>query len=178
MELKEWVVLSYTLPREPSRSRVSVWRRLKKIGAINLQQSIWLLPYSEKNLELFNDIKENIFKENGEALVMVTQADAQNKEFIIKKFNDARDEEYKELIEQCEDFFAEIDKEIKRENFSFAEIEENEEELNKLKEWYEKIKDRDVFFAPLRDEAIGLIKKCEEDLEKFCDKVYEFTEKF
>ena len=57
MEQNEWIVINYTLPREPSRVRVSLWRRLKKIGAVNIQQSMWILPLTDENYDLLNEIK-------------------------------------------------------------------------------------------------------------------------
>ena len=108
---------------------------------------------------------------------MKSSVDEDGKKNIIERFNAARDEEYGELLEQCEEFFKEIDKEIARKNFSFAEIEENEEELNKLKLWYEKIAARDTFGAPSNEKSKIMLSKCVEALEKFCDMVYEFTDK-
>jgi len=177
LENNEWVALCYTMPREPSRVRVSVWRRLKKIGSVNLQQSLWVMPYTKENEKLFDEIKEDIIGNNGEAFIMRSIVDEENKKAIMEKFNAARNEEYQEVIEECEAYFTEIDKEIARENFTFGEIEENEEELNKLKEWYEKVLKRDFYGAPLKEKAAEMLNRCEKDLEKFCDKVYEFTEK-
>ncbi len=62
MEQNEWVVINYTLPREPSRTRVSIWRKLKKIGAVNIQQSMWILPLTEHHVALLNDIKSRRFR--------------------------------------------------------------------------------------------------------------------
>ena len=39
-----WLLLSYKVPREPTANRVSVWRKLKKLGAVSLQDSVWVLP--------------------------------------------------------------------------------------------------------------------------------------
>ena len=47
MEHQEWLTINYTLPKEPSRVRVSVWRKLKKSGAVILGQSVWFLPVNE-----------------------------------------------------------------------------------------------------------------------------------
>jgi hypothetical protein len=177
MEQNKWLVINYTLPREPSRARVSIWRKLKKIGAVSIQQSMWILPLSDENYSLLNEIKSEVFQNSGEAFVMTSSVDEDGKKIIIEQLNAARDEEYGELLEQCEEFFKEIDKEIARENFTFAEIEENEEELNKLKQWYEKITARDSFDAPLQEKAKLMLSKCAESLNGFCDKVYEFNEK-
>ena len=51
----------------------------------------------------------------------------------------ARDEEYQEFLEKCDDYFYEIEKETERKNFTFIELEENEDEYNKLVEWLKKI---------------------------------------
>ena len=106
-----------------------------------------------------------------------TSADEDGEKIIINKFNAARDEEYGELLEQCEELFEEIDKETARKNFTFAEIEENEEEFNKLKQWYEKIALRDAFGSSLQEKAKSMLAKCEELLDGFCDRVYEFNDK-
>jgi hypothetical protein len=133
MDQNNWIAINYTLPREPSRARVSIWRRLKKIGAVSIQQSMWILPSSDESSRLLNEVKDEVFQNGGEAFILTFSADDDGKKIIIDKFNAARDEEYGELLEQCEDFFREIDRETARENFTFAEIEENEEELNKLR---------------------------------------------
>ena len=177
MEQNEWLAISYTLPREPSRARVSVWRKLKKIGAVNVQQSVWLLPMSEENERSFREIKDEVASNGGESFLMWSSVDGDGRKILIRHFNDARDEEYTELLEQCEEFYKEIDKEIARKNFTFAEIEENEEELGKLKQWYEKIKLRDAFGAPLGKQAEAALSKCGELLDDFCEKVYQFNEK-
>ncbi len=177
MEQNEWIAINYTLPREPSRARVSIWRKLKKIGAVSIQQSMWILPSNDENCDLLNEIKDEVSRNGGEAFVMTISADEDGEKIIIEKFNAARDEEYGELFEQCEEFFKEIDKETARKNFTFAEIEENEEELNKLKQWYEKIAARDTFGSPLQEKAKLMLAKCAELLDGFCDKVYEFNDK-
>lgn len=41
MEHQEWLTINYSLPKEPSRVRVNVWRKLKKSGAAILGQSVW-----------------------------------------------------------------------------------------------------------------------------------------
>ncbi|MCE5330202.1 chromate resistance protein ChrB [bacterium] len=176
MEQNEWIVINYTLPREPSRIRVSIWRKLKKIGSVNIQQSMWILPNTDKNYDLLNEIKDDVLQNSGEAFVMKSSVDENSKKIIVERFNMARDEEYNELLEKCDDFFQEIDKEIARENFTFAEIEENEEELNKLKEWFEKILSRDFFEAALREKSKTMLLKCADIFEGFCNKVYEHND--
>lgn len=177
MDQNEWIAISYTLPREPSRTRVSIWRKLKKMGAVSIQQSMWILPFSDTNCSLLNEVKKEVHQNGGEAIVITFCAVEEDRKTIIEKFNAARDEEYGELLEQCDDFFKEIDKEIARKNFTFAEIEENEEELRKLEQWYEKIAARDILRSPLQEKAKSTLVKCSAVFDDFCDKVYEYNEK-
>ena len=175
MAQTDWVVINYTLPREPSRVRVSLWRKLKKVGAINIQQSMWILPMTDEHYRLFSEIKDEISQNHGEAFVMKASLEEDGQKAVEERFNSARDEEYGEFLEQCEDYFKEIDKEIARENFTFAEIEENEEELDKLKQWYMIIENRDTFGASLKEKSRTALFKCAEVFEKFCNMVYKFT---
>ena len=177
MEQNRWIAINYTLPREPSRARVSIWRKLKKIGAVSVQQSMWILSLNDENSRLFNGVKDEVSRNGGKAFVLAFSADEDGEKIIIDKFNAARDEEYGELLEQCEEFFKEIDMETARENFTFAEIEENEEELNKLKQWFEKIAARDSFGSSLQEKAKSMLAKCADLLDSFCEKVYEFNDK-
>ncbi|MCR4436883.1 MAG: chromate resistance protein ChrB [Clostridiales bacterium] len=175
MEQKKWLVINYNLPTEPSRIRVATWRNLKKLGAVNTQQSMWILPYSDDNCSALASVSQDIRKNSGEAFLMQSVfLDEKDEERAISYFNRARDEEYKELIEKCGDFFAEIEKETARKNFSFAEVEENEEELDKLLLWYRKIESRDLFKASLGKAAKESLDKCKKLLEDFSNTVYEF----
>ena len=42
--MQTWVLLHYKIPREPTAPRVYVWRKLKRLGAILLQDAVWVLP--------------------------------------------------------------------------------------------------------------------------------------
>jgi len=47
-EAIRWLQLTYKVPSEPSQKRVWVWRRLQNLGAFALQNSVYLLPFSEE----------------------------------------------------------------------------------------------------------------------------------
>jgi hypothetical protein len=174
IQLMKWIVINYKLPSEPSRVRVATWRSLKKLGAVNIQQSMWVLPSSKENYAALSAISEELENNNGNALIMESIfLEEKYEQRVVAYFNKAREIEYYEIIDKCNDYFAEIKKEIARENFTFAEAEENEEELEKLLAWFEKIKVRDVFEAPLRDETEGILEDCKSVFEDFCLKVYE-----
>ncbi|MEJ5226979.1 Chromate resistance protein ChrB [Thermodesulfovibrio sp.] len=173
----KWLFISYTVPSNPSRARVFIWRELKKLGAINYQ-TVWVLPYSKETMEKMQPLEKTIENYGGQILLIEGKVlNKEDEERIINAFVEARNKEYKEVIEKCEDFFQEISFEIERQNFIFAEVEENEEELEKLKAWLKKIEKRDFVNAPLRKEAIEKIKKCTKLFEEFSKRVYKESSK-
>jgi Protein ChrB, N-terminal len=62
-----WIVLTYRVPREPSANRVYVWRKLKQLGAIALQDAAWVLPETPKTHEHFQWLAAEIAELGGEA---------------------------------------------------------------------------------------------------------------
>jgi len=169
----KWLFFSYSLPAEPSKARVYVWRQLKRLGAVNYQ-TVWVIPYSNDGMNELKNLIETIEEYRGEGMLLEGKAlDKNQEERIHKAFVDSRNEEYQEVIEKCEDFFKEIKFEIERKNFIFAEVEENEEELEKLKHWLKKVEKRDFVKASLRKTAIEKIKECEKMFDDFAKRVYE-----
>ncbi len=178
MDKLKWLAINYNLPTEPSRVRVAVWRSLKKLGAVNIQQSMWMLPFNEANCESLMHIADEIEKSQGDAFLMETSfVDKKDEQGVIQLFNKARDEEYAEVIEKCEDFFKEIEKETERKNFSFAEVEDNEEELDKLISWAGKVNGRDIFCSPLCRTAKEKLDECKRLFDEFSGRVYELIDK-
>lgn len=88
-------------------------------------------------------------------------------------FQSARDNEYEEILDKCQDFHAGLEKEYAAEHFTYGELEENEVELVKLRNWFAKVKTRDVFGAPLRAEAANALEACESALEAYAARVYD-----
>jgi hypothetical protein len=173
-KLEKWLVINYTLPSEPSKFRVGAWRSLKKLGAVNIQKSMWILPFSDENYIAMSSISQDIEKNEGEVLLMQSVfMEEKYEEIVIRDFNRAREIEYEEILDKCEDYFAEIEREINRRNFTFAEAEENEEELQKLLSWFEKIKLRDIFGSHLKENTEKKLEECKKVFEDFSNKVYE-----
>ena len=172
----KWLFFSYSLPTEPSKARVYVWRQLRKLGAVNYQ-SAWVLPYSNERVADIKKLMADIENYHGESMLIEGKSVDKGQDELIKKaIVESRNEEYQEVIEKCEDFFKEIQFEIERKNFIFAEVEENEEELEKLKQWLKKVEKRDVVEAPLRKTAIEKIKSCEKLFDDFAKTVFLHTQ--
>lgn len=176
MERMKWLVINYNLPTEPSRLRVSVWRNLKKLGAVNIQKSMWLFPHTDDNYSALLKISQEIESNSGDAILMeCVFLEQKHEQKVVSSFNNARDEEYKELIAECEKYLKELEKEIAIEKFTFAELEEEEEELAKLLSWYAKLEARDIFYSPQRDLAKEILDQAKRDFENYSNMVYQYN---
>ncbi|WP_018963644.1 Chromate resistance protein ChrB [Coprothermobacter platensis] len=172
-EITEWLLLVYKMPPEPSRYRVAVWRHIKDSGAIYVQNSVCAIPKTDANVERFKSISDEIEKGGGECFMLTASPfDEKSKSRILERYNEERNLEYFEFIEQCEAFLQEIQMEIGRQNFTYAEFEENEEALKRLTSWLKKIRNRDLFSAQRSDEADSYYARCQEALEDFASRVY------
>lgn len=171
----KWLFFSYTLPSRPSRARVSTWRQLKKLGAVNYR-SVWVLPHSTERLGEMRKLIEDIEIWKGEALLIEGKlVNKDHEDQLRRAFVESRDEEYREIIGKCDDYAKEIEFEISRRNFIFAEVEENEEELEKLRLWLKKVEKRDIVDAPLHKQSVEKIRACETLFQDFARRVYEHS---
>ena len=170
-----WLVLIYKVPSEPSRLRATVWRRVKALGAVYLQNGVAALPASPAAERALRSLRSDIAGFGGEAYLLRSEPLAGHTE-VVAAFNRARDEEYAELVGRCRDFEGEIARELADGHLSYAELEENDEDLQKLQGWLAKVRARDVLEAPGSAEAVEALARCEAALEGFAGRVYEAVE--
>jgi len=167
----EWLVLVYKIPPEPTRLRAGIWRKLKAAGAIYLQNGVTALPADPAGERVLRSIAQEAREMGGTAYLLQGHVlgDATALEVA---YNAARDEEYTELISRCQDVHAELARERTINKYTFAELEENEDDLAKLEAWDAKIRRRDRFGAPLGPAATQALSACRADLEDFAIAVY------
>lgn len=173
MSSLEWLLLTYKIPPEPARKRVSVWRKLKGMGAVYLQGGVCLLPKTDDHLRRLKVLENEIAEADGEALLLTTVGlDQKQEEKVIARFNADRDDEYKELIEKCIAFEAEVAEETRVQHFTYAELEENEQEYKKFKDWIAKIQKLDFYKAPRAVEAMERLARSEAVLDAYAHSVF------
>jgi hypothetical protein len=94
-----WLLLVFNLPSKNASARVEVWRKLKKLGALPLRTSGYLLPNNATNQERFEWLAAIIRKNRGEASVaQVTSFDGLSEETIAQLFSEARTRDYQQII--------------------------------------------------------------------------------
>lgn len=88
-----WLLFLYKVPHEPSTRRVYVWRKLKRLGAVLLQDAAWALPMVSTNLEQLQKLSGEVEDLGGEAVLWVAHlaSDEQDKTLV------------KALLEQMQD---------------------------------------------------------------------------
>jgi hypothetical protein len=166
-----WLLLIYRVPPEPTRLRSTVWRRIKSLGAIYLQNSVAALPASPANERSLRKLRREILDMSGTAILLSAAALAGDAE-VRAAFLAARNDEYEEIVDKCEDFLRQVQKEYDENHFTYAELEENEEDLVKLKNWLAKIVERDAFGANGRPATERALESCEQSLEAYAARVY------
>jgi hypothetical protein len=168
-----WVLLTYRLPAEPTRHRVAVWRELRRVGALSLQQATWAVPARDDFVAAVTRAVELVERAGGEAQVFDAAPRAAFGEGRLEQlFTAEREEEWCEFVRECTKFNQEIDKEIAIEKLTAAELDEEEHNLDRLRRWYRELRGRDVFIAPSQELAEQRLKECVERLEDFAERVY------
>ncbi len=104
-----WLLLVYRVPSEPTRLRATVWRRLKSLGAIYLQNSAAALPASVKAERALRKLRSEILDMSGTA-VLLSCAVLAGEADVRAAFQAARDDEYEEIVDKCQDFLAQVRK--------------------------------------------------------------------
>src|ERR1700732_74656 len=127
MASPSWLLLTYKVPPEPASKRVALWRRLKGMGAVYLQNGVCLLPKTDDHVRRLKMLENDIAEMAGEAGIFEAAALHRVQEEKGPALSKAdRDEAYREFIDKCYDFEAEIAKETVAEHFTYAELEEND----------------------------------------------------
>ncbi len=170
---RRWLLLIYRVPQDPPGRRTYVWRQLKQLGAVYLQQAAAILPDQPDTRTALAALAQRIRDYTGEVSLLETvSADAAWEEQLIARFNAARDAEYGEIVENVERFEDEVRREERKGRFHFAQLEDLEAECHKLSQWCARIATRDFFQTPTAAEATAALARGQQALEAFTTAVY------
>jgi hypothetical protein len=168
-----WRILTYRLPSNPSRHRVAVWRELRRLGAVALQQGTWAVPSGEEFEEGLHRVLASIEGAGGEPLVVTVADDDLSVGTLEDRYTAEREAEWTEFLADCGKYEAELAEEVAKGKLTLAELDEEEESLDRLRRWYRTIRGRDLFGAPSGTRAEMRLKECVEALERFAEQVYD-----
>jgi hypothetical protein len=99
----QWVLLSYRLPREPSTPRITIWRKLKRLGVAQISDGLVALPADARTREHIDWIADEISDAAGTATVWLAQpASLAQERQLAQAMADARAAEYTTVLAQAQ----------------------------------------------------------------------------
>jgi len=170
----EWVLILFQIPSEPSRHRVAVWRQLRKTGAVPVSSGVWALPAGPP-FQADLDRAADLCRDGGGtfAVIDASPRDEASAAMIRDAFKAVRVDEWAEFEADCGKFEAEIVREIQKQKLTFAELEEEEQCLDRLRRWYRDLKKRDVLELPEAIAADARLRGCVAILDGYAEQVYQ-----
>ena len=140
-----WVFLLYRLPREPSTPRISLWRKLRRLGAVQLVDSVAALPADPRTREQLEWLADEVTEAGGDASVWTAEATSVDQEvLLVERMTAAIVEEYRQVEVEAEAALAE---------------EGAARTLSRLRRELYRIRQRDYFPPPEREAAAAAVAR-------------------
>jgi predicted urease superfamily metal-dependent hydrolase len=137
----EWVLLAYRLPRDPSTPRSALWRKLRRLGAVQVLDGLAGLPLDARNREQLEWLADEVVEAGGEATIWVAELSsaAQERELAARMAEDVA-AAYRVVIEDASAAHEQADGRRRR-------------TLGRLRRELRRIRARDYFPPPERELA-------------------------
>jgi Protein ChrB, N-terminal len=153
VERPRWVLLGYRLPREPSRHRVAVWRKLRDLGALYIQDGVAALPEDAVTREQLEWLQLRVREAGGEATLWEARPGTAAEEAeLVAAFRSTREEAYRAIIAEAERL--RLKAQMGGKGLS--------EQLRKIEREFRAERRRDYFRSPLRLDAAEALKAVRE----------------
>jgi hypothetical protein len=153
VERPRWVLLVYRLPREPSRHRVAVWRKLRDLGALYIQDGVAALPEDAVTREQLEWLQLRVREAGGEATLWEARPGTMAEEAeLVETFRSSREEAYGAIV-------AEAERLRRKAQMGGVDL---SEQLRKIEREFRAERRRDFFRSPLRTEAAAALKAARE----------------
>lgn len=158
----EWILLIHQLPPQPTNLRVRIWRKLQRLGAVAIKNSVYLLPANEKTHEDFQWLKQEIESAGGEATVFqAASVEGTTDKEIIAAFQKERDEEFAAIAAELDGLAGAVNQQTRGKHVSIGRLAAHESELDKLHSQLESIIANDFFNATVRAVALAAYDRCQ-----------------
>jgi len=153
MPSSQWALLCYRLPREPSTPRIALWRKLRQLGPVQVLDGLVALPADSRTREQLEWIAEQVLEAGGTAEVWVAQpGTAAHERELAQRMQGRIAEEYAAVVEAATAALAEEPGRRKR-------------TLGRLRRELRRIRRRDYFPPPEREEARAAVERLANSLE-------------
>lgn len=157
---REWILLIHQLAPKPTNLRVRIWRKLQKLGAVAIKNSVYVLPATEKAHEDFQWLKQEIESAGGEAAVFeAASVEGATDEEIITAFRKTRDEEFAAIAAGFDGLTGAIREQARGKHLSAGRLSGHETEIARLHAELERIAANDFFNAVGRSAAFSAYER-------------------
>jgi hypothetical protein len=154
-----WLLLIHQIPPKPNYFRVKIWRRLQRLGAVAVKNSVYVLPKSDQAQEDFQWTLREIVEGGGDATLCEARfVEGLSDEQIEELFQTARSSDYRQIAEEARRIAKSLPANLRAddERRGQAEI-----ELDRLKRRFAEVVAIDFFEAPGREAVQGLVSELE-----------------
>ena len=152
---------------------MALWRELRRSGAIPLGQAIWAVPDVPAARQLLEHSADVVNAAHGTLLVLAANGYAdQDAARLEQSYAEAREQEWMEFLDDCGKYLAELEKEEQLRKYTLAELEEEEQSLDRLRRWYRELRSRDLLGLPSATDSVTALKRCQERFDAYADHVY------
>lgn len=139
-----------------------IWRKLQKLGAVAIKNSVYVLPANNRTNEDFQWLKQEIESSGGEvSLFRAASVEGATDREIISAFRKARDEEFMRVTTELDRLARAIKKQARSKHLSAGRLTTHEAELDRLRAELERIVANDFFAAKSRAAGLGAYERCQ-----------------
>ena len=152
---------------------MAAWRELRRSGAVLLGSATWAVP----NVPAVQPLVERLrtLAESASGSLIVLRADGHHERDVaslLGRYSDERGDEWAEFIADCGKYQDELAKEERQGKYTLAELEEEEQSLDRLRRWYRALRTRDLLGTTSVVDASASLKACEADFDLYAEHVY------
>jgi hypothetical protein len=127
-----WLLLIHQIPPKPDYLRVKIWRRLQRLGAVPVKNSVYVLPKSDQTQEDFQWVLREVVESGGDASLCEARfVDGLSDDEVMQLFRSAREEDYQEISRDLERIATSFSKKTKSDSASRTRIVLELERLHK-----------------------------------------------
>lgn len=167
------------VPSEPARHRMALWRRLRRAGAIPLGQGVWAVPDLPAAGPLLQEL-DTLAEEGGGTVLVLTATGHRpvDAAALEADYAAARTDEWAEFLADCGKYLDELAKEHRLSKYTLAELEEEEQSLERLRRWYHDLRARDPLGVTTANRATDAsrpthtLRQCETAFDEYAEQVY------
>lgn len=150
------------------KDRVFLWRRANSIGATSIIRSVLAFVDDADGRERAEEFVKLIEERDGRAFFFTARPETEEQRRRIEDLMEQNKEaEVREFLEECDEFTADITKELKEEEFQFYELDELGDDLRKLEKWKTTLLERYPSEADLYDRLESRLEDCRKLLKTF-----------